>query len=96
MNKSNNEFNLKYIHFENEKWRFKGRRANVIDAVSGLLDRKDSPEMLASDLDIPVEAVIEAIEFYNNNPETVKSRIQKSHKYADDSHIKGSGVIKRT
>lgn len=62
-----NKEKYQYIHFENNKWRFKGRRATVLDAISGMMDRKDSPDLLAKELDVPLEAVNEAIIFYQEN-----------------------------
>lgn len=84
---------MKYIHFENNKWRFKGRRANVIDAIAGLKDRKDSPELMAKELDVPVDAIKEAILFYDKNPDIVKERIKSSHKFAD-KHVSLLNKIK--
>lgn len=59
---------MKYIEFKNGKWRFKNRRANIFDAIDGMLDRNDSMETLSKQIDVPIDAIIEAIDFIDKNP----------------------------
>lgn len=73
-----------YIEFVNEKWRFKGYRAGVIDAILGMRAREESAAMLARDLDLPVAAVEEAIQFVDSNPDAIAKHQRRMLKIANE------------
>lgn len=60
-----------FIEFDGQKWRFKGYRAGVIDAILGLQARGESPSVLARELQLPLGAIEEAIQFVQSHPEAV-------------------------
>jgi hypothetical protein len=74
-----------YIEFDGSKWRFKGLRANVIDAVLGLKERSETQTVLAQALNLPVAAIIEAIEFVESNPEIVIQHQRRMLKIANEN-----------
>ncbi len=73
-----------FIQFENDKWRFKGRRAGVVDAVLGMRARNESAATLASGLEIPIAAVEEAVAFVDANPATVVEHQRRLMKIANE------------
>lgn len=60
-----------FIQFESDKWRFNGRRAGVVDAVLGMQARNESTATLASELEVPIAAVEEAVVFVEANSAAV-------------------------
>jgi len=74
-----------YIEFVGSKWRFKGMRANVVDAVLGLKARGEDPIVLANDFEIPLAAVHEAIKFVESNPEVVNQHQRRMLKIANEN-----------
>jgi hypothetical protein len=74
-----------YIEFDGAKWRFKGLRANIVDAVLGLKERSEDPTVMALDFDIPIAAVYEAIKFVESNPEVVSQHQRRMLKIANEN-----------
>jgi hypothetical protein len=74
-----------YIEFDGSKWRFKGLRANVIDAVLGLKERGEAHAVMAQDLSIPLAAVVEAVQFIESNPEIVGQHQRRMLKIANEN-----------
>lgn len=74
-----------YIEFDGSKWRFKGLRANVVDAVLGLRARGEEPSVLAQDLDLPMAAISEAVQFVESNPEAVNQHQRRMLKIANEN-----------
>lgn len=68
---------LKYVEFRKDKWRFIGRRANIVDAILGQQARGDSFTQLAQMLDLPVAAIEEASKFLEKNPQIIKEHEQR-------------------
>lgn len=75
---------FRFIEFRDEKWRFKGQRANVIDAIVGMKARQESVETLARDLDVSIDAVIEAVHFVDSHPEAVADHHRRMLKFANE------------
>lgn len=73
-----------FIEFDGQKWRFKGYRAGIIDAVLGLQARGESPSVLAQDLHLPLIAVEEAIQFVQSHPEAVIEHQRRMLKIANE------------
>jgi hypothetical protein len=73
-----------YIELREGKWRFKGRRANIIDAVLGLSERGDTIGALAQDLSLPEAAIEEAISFLQKNPEVISEHHRRMLKIANE------------
>ncbi len=63
---------MKFIHFHRKKYRFIGRRAGVFDTVFGMESRGDTPQITATELDLPIEAIFEAIDFVNSQQKKIK------------------------
>jgi hypothetical protein len=77
--------NYSYIEFDGSKWRFKGMRANIFDAILGLKERKEAPSVLAQNFNLPLAAVNEAIEFVETHPEAVTQHQLRMLKIANEN-----------
>jgi len=76
--------NYQFIEFDGQKWRFKGYRAGVIDAILGLKARGESPVVLAMELQLPLDAIEEAIQFVQSHPEEVIKHQLRMMKIANE------------
>jgi uncharacterized protein (DUF433 family) len=58
-----------------KQWGIKGRNMIVWNLVSGIVVRGESPEYVAKDYDLPVEAVQEALDYYYANEEWIDAEV---------------------
>lgn len=59
---------LQHCFFDGVKWRFNGRRASIVDAITGMQVRGETREETAETIGISVEAIIEAENFLKESP----------------------------
>lgn len=58
-----------------QQWGIKGRNMIVWNLVSGIVVRGETPEYVATDYDLPVEAVREALQYYYANKEWIDAEV---------------------
>lgn len=62
----------KYIEKRGQVWCFIGRRASVVETIEGMRAREENYEEVAEYLHLPMDAIIEADQFIQDNPEECK------------------------
>jgi uncharacterized protein (DUF433 family) len=58
------------------QWGIKGRNMTVWNLVASIVVRSETPEAVAQDYDLPVEAVREALDYYSSNKEWIDAEVE--------------------
>ena len=60
------------------QWGIKGRNMIVWNLVSSIVVRDETPEYVASNYDLPLEAVLEALDYYYANKEWIDAEVDET------------------
>ena len=80
-----------YLEKRPHRWRkqlyFKGKRLKAFDVWMDMMVNRETPEEAAENWDLPLDAVMEAIEYCKTNQELLRKEAEQERRYLEERGI---------
>ena len=80
-----------YLESRPDSWRqqlyFKGKRLKAFDVWMDMMVNRETPQEAAENWDLPLDAVMEAIEYCKTNQELLRKEAEQERRYLEERGI---------